>query len=143
MKNVIRPLGFVLFGVLTACDSPSVAFLGSQKTIVVIESSTFSVHRREDRVEVYRTSFELLPDRAQVLRHAELAIMQATGCKVWKGSLNGDQALIKARLACGGREVPPASIPDNLYYQCEIIDGWDFDNRELSTEALACELVRN
>ncbi len=102
MKRFVRFYPVILLMVFAACDSPSVAFMGAPKTVVVIEGSTFSVHRREDRVEVYRTSFEILPPRAQVLRRAELAIKQATGCKVRAGTLRGDQALIKARLTCSG-----------------------------------------
>lgn len=91
----------LLVTLLSACDSPSPAFIGAEQTSVVIEGSTFSVHRKGDKVEVYRTSFEYLPPRAQVLARAERAIEQTTGCKVRQGSLLGDQAIITAQLQCG------------------------------------------
>lgn len=102
MSMIAKFLPILLFGALSACDSPSVAFMGSQKTTVEIDGTHFSVHRREDRVEVYRTSFELLPKRTEILAKAEIAIEQATGCMVWKDTLKGDQALLTARLACSG-----------------------------------------
>lgn len=125
---------------LGACDSPSVAFMGATKTIVVIENSTFSVHRRDDQVEVYRTSFEMLPVREQVLRRAALAIEQATGCAVKNGSLAGDQALIKASLACHGQTEAPL-IPTHLRYECTLIDGWDIATGMAATDAIECDLV--
>lgn len=136
--NRILPILYCM--ALSACDSPSVAFIGASKTIVVIENSTFSVHQREGKVEVYRTSFEILPPREQVLHRAELAIMQATGCEVKNGSLQGDQALIKASLACHGQpETPP--IPAHLRYECEIIDGWDISSSTVVIDAIECVLV--
>ena len=138
---VFRVLLVVFAGFLASCDSPSVAFMGAQKTVVTIEGSTFSVHRREDLVEVYRTSFEMLPSLPRVLRNAELAIVQATGCKVRSGSLQGDQALIKARLNCGAEAAVAPAIPENLHYQCDVIDTWDFTTREVSIEAIDCVLV--
>ncbi len=140
MRWIIRALPVVSLGLMSSCDSPSVAFMGSPKTVVVIEESTFSVHRRDDRVEVYRTSFEMLPNRLQVLGRAELAIEQATGCTVWKGTLNGDQALIKARLACGGQASQPP-LATNLHYDCQIVDTWDLESRDVSVEAIECDLV--
>lgn len=125
---------------LNACDSPSVAFMGTEKTIVEIGGSRFAVHRRENKVEVYRTSFEMLPKRAEVFAKAELAIRQATGCRTRKNSLQGDQALMKATLACGGED-PAPGLPASLTYECDMVDGWDFTNREVTIEAIECELV--
>lgn len=142
LLNVFRGAAPIVCAVfLTACDSPSVAFIGSEKTIVVIEDSTFSVHRREDQVEVYRTSFEMLPPREQVLARAELAIEQATGCAVKTGSLHGDQALIKASLACNGQP-QQAPIPANLRYECQINEGWDIPTTAPVVEAIECDLVQ-
>lgn len=137
----LRVLFIVFMGILAGCDSPSVAFMGAQKTVVVIEESTFAVHWRDGLAEVYRTSFEMLPDRARVLRNAELAIVQATGCKVRTGSLKGDQALIKARLACSGDAAAPLPIAANLHYECDIVDTWDFETRDVTVEAIDCALV--
>lgn len=96
----MRVIFLVLLGFLAACDSPSPSFMGPPPIVITIEQSTFAVHRRLDRVEVYRTSFEFTPDRAGVLRRAERAIEQATGCTVRARTLVGDQALIRATLDC-------------------------------------------
>ncbi|MAM63735.1 MAG: hypothetical protein CMH11_19805 [Maritimibacter sp.] len=68
---------------------------------VTVETSRFSVWRNGDRVEVIRISPEALPRLSVVLARAEVAIERATGCRVWQGTLKGDQAVVTARLACG------------------------------------------
>ncbi len=99
----MKKLTFILTALvmLNACDSPSVAFMGVEKTAIEIDGSRFVIHRRDNKVEIYRTSIEMLPDRAEVFAKAELAVRQATGCRTRKNSLRGDQALMKATLACG------------------------------------------
>ena len=87
---------------LTACDSPSPHFMPSDTSVkkVTVEGSTFSVHRRENWVEVYRTSFEALPRIPIILARSHTAIEQATACKVVEGSLSGDQAIQRAEIDC-------------------------------------------
>ncbi|HHL20397.1 MAG TPA: hypothetical protein ENJ52_02590 [Aliiroseovarius sp.] len=118
--------------VLAACDSPSVALMGSQKTIVRLDGMTFNVHRRADRIEVYRTGFVMLPDRDRVLYLAELAISQATGCPVRKNSVAGDQALIKAQLTCSAVDVPYAG--NARTFDCRFAP-------EAGPDALICDQV--
>lgn len=124
-------------GLLAACDSPSVGFMGTPAAVVVIDGSRFAVHRRADRVEVYRTSVEAFPRRANVLRKAKLAILKATGCPVRAGSLEGDQALIKARLACDGDRPAPVP-PAGVVYECDSVDNWDIANLEVAMEGIEC-----
>ncbi len=135
-----KSLPMLLFAALGACDSPSPAFMGAEKTAVEIDGSRFVVHRRENRVEVYRVSHEVLPRASEVLARAELAIRQATGCPIRKNSLKGDQALMKATLACGGEE-PAPPLPANLSYECDVVDTWDIHSLEVTMEAIECELV--
>ena len=99
------------------------------------------MHRRDDRVEVYRTNITALPRRSAVLLRAQLAINQATGCKVRKGTLEGDQALVRAGLSCQGQVSPPPPVPRNLVYDCEVIETWEIQNRKVVVEAIECELV--
>lgn len=87
---------------LTACDMPHPAFSGAEKQVVTVEGSTFSIYRRADWVEVYRTSFEALPRPEDVQRKARVAIMQATGCDIQPGTMTGDQALMRVQLDCSG-----------------------------------------
>lgn len=86
---------------LAACNSPSPEFMDGLHREIEVEGSRYSVWRVGDEVEVIRTSPEMLPRLSVVLERAEKAIVLATGCRVRKGSMKGDQSLIKARLACG------------------------------------------
>ncbi|UWQ14634.1 hypothetical protein K3556_01705 [Aliiroseovarius sp. M344] len=87
---------------IAACDSPSPQFMSADTSVrkVTAEGSTFSVHRRENWVEVYRTSFEALPRIPVILARAKTAIEQATNCNVVEGSLSGDQAIQRAEIDC-------------------------------------------
>ncbi len=111
--------------------------MGTPAAVVVIDGSRFAVHRRADRVEVYRISAEAFPKRAEVLLKAQLAILRATGCPVRPGSLQGDQALVKARLACDAASPPPV-LPDSLIYECDIVDNWDIASLKVTMEAIEC-----
>lgn len=88
---------------LTACDSPSPQFMSAETSTykTTVDGSTFSVHRRENMVEVYRTSFEALPRQAVILARSLIAIEQVTGCRVVEGSMSGDQAIQQAEITCG------------------------------------------
>ncbi|MCK0140394.1 hypothetical protein [Aliiroseovarius sp. F47248L] len=87
---------------VAACDNPSPQFMSADTSVKreTVEGSTFSIHRRENWVEVYRTSFEALPRIPVVLARAKTAIEQATGCNVVEGSLSGDQAIQRAEIDC-------------------------------------------
>lgn len=97
MRFVILLTALALIG----CNSPSPRFMDSPHVEVEVDGSRFSVRRDGDRVEVIRTSPKVLPRLSVVLARAEVAIQRATGCRVWSGSLKGDQAVVTARLACG------------------------------------------
>ncbi len=104
MKPILSRAAFLATGLLVAaCDSPSPQFMSSDTSVkkVTVEGSTFSIHRRENWVEVYRTSFEALPRIPVILSRAKIAIEQATGCQVVEGSLSGDQAIQRAEIDCG------------------------------------------
>ena len=126
---------------LAACDSPSPAFMKGEKIVVEVEGSRFSVHRRDDLVEVYRISPEWLPRLSEVLARARKAIEQATGCPVAEGSLSGDHALIRAELNCDGNATPQP--PQTLTYDCEVVDSWTIESRATEVEAIECERVGN
>ncbi|HHL21168.1 MAG TPA: hypothetical protein ENJ52_06530 [Aliiroseovarius sp.] len=112
--------------------------MGTPAAVVVIDGSRFAVHRWADRVEVYRISAEAFPRRAEVLLKAQLAILRATGCPVRPGSLQGDQALVKARLACDGAVQSAPILPDSLIYECDIVDNWDIASLKVTMEAIEC-----
>lgn len=102
----MRPIQFLVISglfMLTGCDSPSPQFMHPDTATrqVTIDGSTFSVHRRENWVEVYRTNFEFRPRGSVILARAHQAIEQATGCMVVEGTLSGDQAIQRAEIDCG------------------------------------------
>ena len=97
MKKCI--LVWVLF-MFAGCASP--AFLNQPTRNVTIADSTFVVYMRSGTsdVEAHRISFEMLPSRVLTYARAQRAITQATGCHVVDGSLEGDQAIIRASVDC-------------------------------------------
>jgi len=119
------------------CDSPSPSMRGATRTVVEIEGSRFSVHRIDDRVEVYRTSFEYHPMMDITRMRAEMAIQQATGCAVRANSFDGDPALMKARLDCG-QNLPPLPEVDNIAYDCEVMADWVSEGRNTRTTSILC-----
>lgn len=86
--------------VLSACDSPSPRFMDAERREISVQGATFSVYRVGDTVEVIRTSTEYLPRLSEVMSKAAIAIHQATGCPMKAGTMQGDTALIQARLDC-------------------------------------------
>ena len=73
---------------------------GATKTVVQVEQSTFSVYQLGDRVEVIRTNIEYGRDAKGIMERAIAAIPLATGCEVVPGSLDGDPALLTAKVHC-------------------------------------------
>jgi hypothetical protein len=101
MRGMIRSFTIVsLAAILAGCASP--AFLGERSQVVTEAGSTFRVYMRSGsgEVEAHRVSPELLPSRSLVLAKAEQAIAIATGCDIIPGTMEGDQAIIKAEVDC-------------------------------------------
>ena len=125
---------------LTACDSPTPGMARGEKTEVTIDGSRFSVYRIDDRVEVIRTSREWRPDWAVAQAKAQMAIRQATGCKVRGNSFHGDPALAKARLNCSG-DLPPLEHVGPQAYDCQVVADWESKGRNARTTEIYCEPV--
>lgn len=100
MKPIVLTAFAALF-TLSGCDSPGLGMSGAAQRDVTVGHHRYSVHWKGDRVEVYRTSMAFLPRLSEVLAGAEAAILEATGCPIRPGSLEGDPALIKAEIDCG------------------------------------------
>ncbi len=96
----MRYLFLTLAMACAACDSPSITMAGATKTVVQVEQSTFSVYQLGDRVEVIRTNIEYGRDAKGIMARAIAAIPLATGCEVVPGSLDGDPALLTAKVHC-------------------------------------------
>ena len=138
MRQIFVFMSFL--AVLASCDSPTPGMGRGEKTEVVVDGSRFSVYRRDDRVEVIRTSREWLPNWAESRAKAEMAIRQATGCKVRGNSFEGDQAMAKARLNCSG-DLPPLERVGPQEFDCRIVDEWDSEGLRTRTTLIHCDPI--
>jgi len=102
MKHRTYSLVFLaLAATLAACASPSPQLMRGQKLEAEVAGSRFTIWRKGEMVEIYRTSPEMLPRLSEVMAKAEIAVTRVTGCAVTSGSLAGDAALMTATLDCG------------------------------------------
>jgi hypothetical protein len=95
---------FVL-AVLSGCalDSPALGYSRAGAQVVEIGGNTYQVYTEinGNRVEAHRANAVFPPpSRLLILQQAHEAIVQVTSCDVKKGSLVGDQAMVKAILTC-------------------------------------------
>ena len=125
-----RWIALPVFAVLMACDTPSPAFRGIEPVRITVGKSTFDVRVRGNRAEAIRLNTEWAPRLAAVAPRAKAAIEKVSGCEVTK--LEGDQALILARLKCGKGAAPLVVVPERIEYDCDIDD--TYVNRGLGQE---------
>ena len=85
---------------LAACDSPTPGVMRWMKATEAVGGMTFGVHWTAESAEAYRTSRHFRPHLSEVRANARVAIERASGCKVT--SVDGDQAIVTASLACPG-----------------------------------------
>ena len=109
--------------ILAGCDTPSEDYRGIPATRVDVAGSVFDVRVKGRRAEAVRVNTRYAPNRESVALGATAAIEGVSGCEV--AALDGDQAMITARLDCGSGAPPPRPVPRSL--ECEIdyvIDGF-------------------
>ncbi len=117
----MRSSGFgLVFLCLAGCDTPSPGFRGIEPVRVSVDGSVFDVRVNDSKAEAIRLNSEYAPRLSGIAPKAVFAIEQVSGCKVTK--LGGDQALIKAKLSCGGTPKTQHPAPPRLHYECEIDD---------------------
>ena len=92
---------FVIFVLLAACSSPGKLYRGIEPQRVNVDGSVFDVYRNGADVQAIRVNMEMLPAMDRIVARAISAIENATGCDVVANSIDGDQALVKARINCG------------------------------------------
>lgn len=110
-------LSALAFG-LAACDSPSPRFQGVAARQVTVDGSRFSVRATRSEAEAIRVNGEWRARRGAVVAKAAVAIEQASGCAVRKGSLHGDTNIVKARLNCPDRD---RATPPNSSLNCGFV----------------------
>lgn len=93
-------IGGLFTAALAGCASPHPAFMGMEKQVITVQGSTFHVRIKENFAEAIRTNFERIPKIGDTFPKAEIAIEQASGCKVVADSMKGDPALMVAKIDC-------------------------------------------
>ena len=115
--GMMRPVFLFLFCmVFAACDTPGPSFRGIEPVRISVGKSIFDVRVDGNRAQAIRLNMEWAPRPAAVAPRAVAAIEQVSGCRVAR--LDGDQAVILARLEFGRGLAPPA--PDIREFDCEI-----------------------
>lgn len=114
MMRVALPVLLVL--TLVACDTPGPGFRGIDPVRISVGKSTFDVRVDGRRAQAIRLNMEWAPRPAAVAPRAVAAIEQVSGCRVAR--LDGDQAVILAKLECGTGARPPR--PDLRAFDCEV-----------------------
>lgn len=69
---------------------------------VVVDGARFRVDMAAGMAEAHRLGLDLRLARGPMVRRGELAILRATGCPIRPGTLEGDQAIVRAELDCTG-----------------------------------------
>ena len=93
-------LAVIALTLSTGCDGPTPHFRGIEARTVTVEGSTFDIRRKGDVAEAIRTNSQYAPRMGPIARRAEIAIEQATGCRVTE--VRGDAAVILGKLDCPG-----------------------------------------
>ncbi|MGG7643175.1 hypothetical protein ACQ5SP_00010 [Rhodovulum sp. YNF3179] len=86
--------------VLAACNAPAPDGLGTPSRLVEIDGSRFRVSQQDGVATAIRTDVDFRPTVAKLRPRAARAMEEASGCAVVAGSLEGDAALMRARLLC-------------------------------------------
>lgn len=94
----IRPL--LIFAILAGCSAPTTAFLGIDPVRVEVSSRTFDVYAKDNAAQAVRINREWGARSEDVFDDAKVAIESATSCSVVSDSINGDVAVVNAKLAC-------------------------------------------
>ncbi len=98
----------LLMAVLAACNGPGPAFHGIAPDRAVIGGAVFDIRVKGRRAQAIRLNSEWAPRLAAVAPRAIMAIETVSGCRV--AHLDGDQAVVTARLDCGDGPPPPPPI---------------------------------
>ncbi|MFD0859124.1 hypothetical protein [Roseovarius aquimarinus] len=106
---------------LMACNTPGPGFRGVEAQRISLGGDVFDVRVDGLRAEAMRLNARWAPRLSSAAPNGALAIEKVSGCKV--RALDGDAALMTARLDCGQRLEP---LPRAQSYRCDaykIFDG--------------------
>ncbi|WP_439154110.1 hypothetical protein [Yoonia sp.] len=99
MKTRRTGLAFLVL-LLAACNTGSPGFFGVASQTVTVGPSTFAVRRKDDTVELVRTSPEKVFSLAGIVPRATEAVIMATGCAPRAGTWTGDHAVSRVHVDC-------------------------------------------
>ncbi|SEQ12825.1 hypothetical protein [Thalassovita taeanensis] len=134
----MRMLVFVLgLAGLVGCNTPGPAFQGAPVSQVALGGSVFDVRVKGNRAQAIRVNRQYAPRVGPIGVRAGLAIELVSGCKVRR--LDGDQAVLVARLSCGRATAP--AVPEQLQYECEVDDSYLSRGQQLEVTDMTCRLV--
>ena len=122
---------------LTACNTPSAGFRDVAVSTVTIDGSTFDVRIKDFRAEALRTNVQYAPRMGPIGGRAAMAIEQVSGCRVH--DISGDQAVVQARLDCGGG-LPPKKR-GAAHYECRRVEGLSDPSSDTPNYILNCDPV--
>lgn len=101
--RMILPLLLAAFPLAGCMTSASIGSERLTAAPLAIDGHLYHVyrHRAENRAEAHRVDPVVPPpSRVEILQGGYRAIVAATGCKIPGGSLDGDQAIVTAKLDC-------------------------------------------
>ncbi|NSX53981.1 hypothetical protein [Parasulfitobacter algicola] len=117
---------------------PPPAYYGVPATRMTVEGSTFDVRIKDNQAQAIRVNMQYAPRPDRMYPKAALAIEKVSGCRIAKGSLNGDQVIINARLACGGK-APRVPVPVVDQLECEVTDIYENDGLRQVKADVECD----
>ncbi|MGJ8622685.1 MAG: hypothetical protein ACSHW1_07895 [Yoonia sp.] len=85
---------------LSACNTPSMAFMGVPAKTVTVDGSTFDVRRKDNQAELIRTNAQAVFSLRAIIPRAAQAVKMVTGCTPVDGTWAGDQAMMQVALDC-------------------------------------------
>lgn len=122
--------------VLAACDTPSPAFRGLDPVRVTVVGSVFDVRINGAEGEAIRLNPEYAPRMGAIGPRAIVAIEHVSGCRVSK--LGGDQAMIRAKLACGKPSAAHPAPASQMGFDCDVFE----QGRGSGQAEVTCRAVR-
>ncbi|MFX0543923.1 hypothetical protein ACEWPL_000065 [Roseovarius sp. S1116L3] len=105
---------------LAACNTPGPGFRGVEPVRISLRGDVFDVRVDGVRAEAMRVNQRWAPNLNSVAPNAVAAIEEVSGCRVRK--LDGDAALMTARLDCGQKLEP---LPRGFSYDCDVYKIFD------------------
>lgn len=104
----MKPI-LALLLLVAACASPGHRYWRAAPVEQVIDGRRYVVYTRENPrsanrpyVQVIRMGYARRPEHMAIIDAMQQAAVQATGCPLVPGSVQGDSGVIEARLDCGG-----------------------------------------